>query len=274
MKNLKKFPLYLILFFALAIQSYPIFWIFMSSIKPAEEHITNPPYALPRVPTLNNYRNLIHTPFFTYFKNSVVVVVVTLSGIVILGALAAYPLSKMEFRGRKIIKNFFLLGFMIPIFVSLIPMFSVYNTLGLKNTYWSLIIPQVGFSIPMAMYLYLGFLDSLPDSLIEAAYIDGAGSFQVFFRIVIPLLKNIMASIAIFNFVFVWNEFTFANTFISSAAMKTIPLGINDFVNSYGLRDWGLTFAVVSAAVLPTLVIFFILNKQVMAGMTAGAVKA
>ncbi|MDR2784540.1 MAG: carbohydrate ABC transporter permease [Treponema sp.] len=246
----------------------------MASIKPAEEHIANPPYALPRIPTFDNYRNLIHTPFFTYFKNSVVVVVVTLLGIVILGALAAYPLSKMEFRGRKIIKNFFLLGFMIPIFVSLIPMFSVYNTFGLKNTYWSLIIPQVGFSIPMAMYLYLGFLDSLPDSLIEAAYIDGAGSFQVFFRIVIPLLKNIMASIAIFNFVFVWNEFTFANTFISSAVMKTIPLGINDFVNSYGMRDWGLTFAVVSATILPTLVVFFILNKQVMAGMTAGAVKS
>jgi raffinose/stachyose/melibiose transport system permease protein len=274
MKNLKKFPLYLFLLVVLLIQSYPIFWIFMSSVKSAEAHIMTPPYALPTIPTLDNYRRLVNTPLFTYFGNSVTVAIVTLFGIVLLGALAAYPLSKMEFRGRKLVKNFFLLGFMIPIFVSLIPMFSVYNRLGLKNTYWALIIPQIGFSIPMAMYLYLGFLDKLPDSLIEAAYIDGAGSFQVFFRIVIPLLKNIMASIAIFNFVFVWNEFTFANTFISSSAMKTIPTGLNDFVNSYGVRDWGLTFAAVSVTILPTRVVFFILNKQVMTGMTAGAVKA
>jgi raffinose/stachyose/melibiose transport system permease protein len=246
----------------------------MSSIKPMEEHINNPPYALPKILTADNYRNLIDTPILTYFKNSIIVALVTLTGIVVLGALAAYPLSKMEFRGRKLIRNFFMLGFMIPIFVSLIPMFSIYNKLGLKNTYLSLIIPQVGFSIPMAMYLYLGFLDTLPDSLIEAAYIDGAGSFQIFFRIVIPLLRNIMASITIFNFVFTWNEFTFANTFISSNIMKTIPTGLNDFVNNFGLRDWGLTFAAVSVTILPTLIVFFILNKQVMSGMTAGAVKS
>ena len=167
-----------------------------------------------------------------------------------------------------------MLGFMIPIFVALIPMFSIYRMLGITNTYWSLIIPQVGFGIPMAIYLYLGFLDHLPDSLIEAAYIDGAGSFQIFIQIVLPLLQNVMATIAIFNFVFIWNEFTFANTFINSSLMKTIPPGLNDFVNNYGLRDWGMTFAAVFATVLPTLIVFFILNKQVMEGMTAGAIKS
>ena len=210
----------------------------------------------------------------TYFKNSVVVAAITLTGIVVLGALAAYPLSKMQFRGRTLVRNFFMLGIMIPIFVSLVPMFGVYNRLGLKNTYWSLIIPQVGFAIPMAMYLYIGFLDQIPDALIEAAYMDGAGSFRIFLEIIVPLLHNAIATIAIFEFVFVWNEFTFANTFISTSAMKTVPVGLNDFINNFGLRDWGLTFAAVSVTVLPTLIVFFILNKQVMAGMTAGAVKS
>lgn len=234
----------------------------------------NPPYALPEMPTLINYRNLLDSMIPVYFRNSVIVAAVTLFFIVTLGALAAYPLSKMRFKGRILIRNFFMLGIMIPIFVSLVPMFSIYNALGLKNTYWSLIIPQVGFAIPMAMYLYIGFLDQIPDALMEAAYIDGADSFGIFFKIILPLLKNAVATIAIFEFVFVWNEFTFANTFISTNAMKTVPVGLNDFINNFGLRDWGLTFAAVSVTVMPTLVIFFILNKQVMAGMTAGAVKS
>lgn len=273
-KKWKRVPIYILLLAVAAIQLYPIVWIFLSSIKPAQEHIMNPPYALPEMPTLINYRNLLDSMIPVYFRNSVIVAAVTLFFIVTLGALAAYPLSKMRFKGRNLIRNFFMLGIMIPIFVSLVPMFSIYNALGLKNTYWSLIIPQVGFAIPMAMYLYIGFLDQIPDALIEAAYIDGADSFGIFFKIILPLLKNAVATIAIFEFVFVWNEFTFANTFISTNAMKTVPVGLNDFINNFGLRDWGLTFAAVSVTVMPTLVIFFILNKQVMAGMTAGAVKS
>ncbi|MCC2819479.1 carbohydrate ABC transporter permease [Lachnoclostridium pacaense] len=273
-KSLKRLPLYCLILVVAVIQTYPILWIFLSSIKPSQEHLMNPPYALPTAPTLANYVSLLDSMIPTYFKNSVVVAAITLTGIVVLGALAAYPLSKMQFRGRTLVRNFFMLGIMIPIFVSLVPMFGVYNRLGLKNTYWSLIIPQVGFAIPMAMYLYIGFLDQIPDALIEAAYMDGAGSFRIFLEIIVPLLHNAIATIAIFEFVFVWNEFTFANTFISTSAMKTVPVGLNDFINNFGLRDWGLTFAAVSVTVLPTLIVFFILNKQVMAGMTAGAVKS
>ena len=274
MKVLKKSLVYLVVIVVLLAQTYPIIWIFLASIKPTEEHIMNPPYALPVAPTLANYVKLADTMISTYFKNSVIVVAVTLVLIVVLGALAAYPLAKMEFRGRKLIRSFFMLGIMIPVFVSLIPMFRIYSQLGIKNTYWSLIIPQVGFSISLAMYLFLGFLDYVPNSLIESGYIDGAGSFRIFFRIIMPLLRNTTVTIATFNFVFVWNEFIFANTFISSNSMKTIPRGLNDIIGNYGLRDWGMTFAAGSVTILPTLVIFFILNKQVMTGMTAGAVKA
>lgn len=273
-KKLKRLPVYVVIAAALGTILYPLFWIFMTSVKPTEEQYLFPPYALPRAPTLSNYASLIDSMLPTYFRNSLIVALITITGIVMLGPLAAYPLTKMEFTGRKLIRNLIMTGLMIPLVVSLLPLFSIYNTLGLKNTYLALIIPQIGFAIPISMYLCMGFMEQLPDSIIEAGYIDGAGSFKIYRSIVLPLMRNTLATIAIFQFVFVWNEFTFATTFISKNAMKTVPIGLNDFVNQYGMRDWGLTFAAVGATVLPTLIVFFILNKQVMAGMTAGAVKS
>lgn len=272
-KILKRIPLWLLVAISLTIMLYPLFWIFLSSIKPPEEHYMLPAYAFPTVPTLNNYKALMGSAIPTYFKNSVIVSSVSLIGIVMLGSLASYPLSKMEFKGRQFIRNYIMLGIMIPIFVSLIPLFRIYNTLGLTNTHWALILPQFGFALPISMYLFIAFLNQIPNSLIEAAYIDGAGSFRIYLSMILPLSRNTIATVAIFQFVGVWNEFIFANTFLSTSNMKTIPVGLNDFVNSYGLRDWGLTFAAVATTVLPTLIVFFLLNKQVMSGMTAGAEK-
>ena len=274
MKALRKAVLYTFTFLCVFFQTYPILWIIVSSFKSNEEHTMNPPYSMPERFFFENYTALVDTSIMTYFKNSLIVVVFTLIGIVALGALAAYPLSKMNFPGRKLIKRVFMLGIMIPVFVSLIPMFRVFSAIGIKNTHLSLIIPQVGFSISLAIYLFLGFLDYLPNSIIESGYIDGASSFRIFFSIILPLLRNTIVTIATFNFVFVWNEFIFANTFVSSNAMKTIPIGLNDFIGTFGLRDWGMTFAAITVTVLPTLLVFFVMNKQVMEGMTAGAVKA
>lgn len=166
-----------------------------------------------------------------------------------------------------------MMGLMIPIFVALIPLFRIYNELGLINTHWAVILPQFGFALPISMYLFIAFMDQIPNSLIEAAYMDGGGAFRIYLSIILPLSKNTIVTVAIFQFIGIWNEFTFANTFLSTSEMKTIPIGLNDFVNSYGMRDWGLTFAAVAATVLPTLIIFFFLNRQVMSGMTAGAEK-
>ncbi len=273
MKYLKKTPIYFALAIALIVQLYPILWVISSSLKSKEETLTTAAYAFPRMPTLDNYVQLLDSNMPTYFKNSIIVAVITLFCIVTLGLLAAYPLTKMSFKGQKQILAFFMIGIMIPIFVSLIPMFNIYSTLGLKNTYWSLVIPQVGFALPTAIYLYTGFLRQIPNELLEAACIDGADSKKTFRSIILPMMKGPIATVAIFEFVYVWNEFTFANTFISKSAMKTVPTGLNDFINNYGLRDWGLTFAAVTVTVLPTLILFFLLNKQVISGMAAGAVK-
>lgn len=273
-KFVRRLPMWLLVAVVLVIFLYPLVWIFITSLKPGDEQYLLPAYALPQHPTLDNYRALIGSMIPTYFKNSVIVTGISLLGIVTLGALAAYPLAKMQFKGRKFIRNFIMLGIMIPVFVSLIPLFRIYNSVGLIDTHWALIIPKFGFALPISMYLYIAFLDQIPNSIIEAGYIDGASSFRIFFSLILPLMKGTIATVAIYQFVNIWNEFTFANTFISSSSMKTVPVGLNDFINSYGLRDWGLTFAAVALTVLPTLIVFFFLNKQVMAGMTAGAVKS
>lgn len=257
------------------IQSYPVFWVIMSSMKSGDDIAASAPYALPRKIYWGNYikaltqSNLIH-----YFMNSVIVAISTLLGIVVLSAPAAFAISKIRFKQNEKVLSFFLMGMMIPSFACLIPMFQMYNTLGLRNSYWSVILPQVGFSLPMCIFLYVGFMRSIPNELLEAAAIDGAGSFRIFTKVVFPMAKNSTVTVMIYNFVSIWNEFTYANTFMTKDEMKTLPIGLNAFVGEMGRRDWGATYAAIVIAILPTIIIYFFLNKQVMDGMAAGAVKS
>ena len=265
---------YIFLIVVLVIQTYPMFWVLMSSFKTKDDMAFLEAYSMPSSLYLGNYITaLFESNLIRYFLNSVIVAVGTLVGIVILSAPAAYAISKIQFKQNERLLSFFLLGMMIPIFACLIPMFQIYNAVGLRNTYLYLILPQIGFSLPMAIYLYTGFMKFVPNSLLEAATIDGANSFQIFSKIMFPMAKNSTITIIIYNFVNIWNEFTYANTFMTKGIMKTLPVGLNDFVGEMGRRDWGGTFAAIVLAILPTLIIYFILNKNVMEGMAAGAIK-
>lgn len=269
-----KIAFYIVIFVILILTCYPIFWVVCSSLKTATEVANNPPYSLPTSFYTGNYVNAItqsHLP--NYFMNSTLVAFFTLLFIIVLGAPAAFAISKIRFKQADKVMTYFLMGIMIPAFVCLIPMFQMYNKLGLRNTYLSLILPQVGFSLPMCIYLYVGFMKYVPNSLVEAAVIDGATSTQVFLQVIFPMAKNSTMTILVFNFVGIWNEYTYANTFMTKGIMKTLPIGLNDFVGQMGSRDWGATFAAIVIAVLPTLIVYFFLNKSVMEGMAAGAVK-
>lgn len=265
---------YVILAAIVVIQVYPIFWVIMSSFKTKAAMMGAVPYSLPSSFYLGNYVSMLeNSKIPTYFMNSVVVAVLTLLFTVLIGAPAAFAIEKMKFRAGGKVLAFFLLGIMIPIFVALLPMFQIYNSLGLRNTYLSLILPQVGFNLPICIYLYTGFMKYVPNALIEAAYLEGAGSFKIFSSLMLPMSKNTTITVITFNFIFIWNEFIFANTFMTSSSMKTLPLGLNDFVGLYGFTDWGATYAAITVTILPTLLLYFILNKNVIEGMAAGAVK-
>lgn len=131
----------------------------------------------------------------------------------------------------------------------------------------------MAFHLPLCIYLYVGFMRHVPRSLLESASIDGAGPLRVFLSIVLPLSRNTTMTIIIYNFVFVWNEFVFANTFLTRTDMKTLPVGLNDYVGLYGMVDYGATYAAIVFAVLPTLIIYFTLNKRIIEGMAAGAIR-
>jgi raffinose/stachyose/melibiose transport system permease protein len=266
---------YFILVAFMIIQVYPIFWVITSSFKTHAEVINNAPYSLPHSFYFGNYVSMLkNSKIPTYFLNSSIVALLTLLFTILIGAPAAFAIEKLKFSGSGKVMTFFLIGIMIPIFVTLLPMFQIYNALGLRNTYFSLFLPQVGFNLPICIYLYSGFMRYVPNSLLESAYLDGGGSFAIFRKIILPMSVNTTITIITFNFIFIWNEFIFANTFMTSSNMKTLPLGLNDFVGLFGYTDWGATYAAITVTIVPTLILYFILNKQVIEGMAAGAVKS
>ncbi|MEY8495029.1 carbohydrate ABC transporter permease [Lachnospiraceae bacterium 29-91] len=264
---------YIVLTVIAIIQVYPFFWVITSSFKTAEQLASTPAYSLPQQLFMGNYERAMQSNLPRYFLNSIVVAVCVLAALVIISAPVAFALSKLRFRQSEKVMSFFLFGMMIPVFSCLIPMFRVYNALGIRNTYWALIIPQVGFGLPMCIYLYKNFMERIPNSLVEAAEIDGASPWYVFTKIIFPMSKNVTVTIITFNFIYIWNEFVYANTFMTKNIMKTLPIGLNDFIGEMGMVDWGSTFAAITLTIIPTLIVYFILNRQVIDGMTSGAVK-
>ena len=212
-KSRKNIPIravfYVVILIFVMIQVYPIFWVICSSLKTPDEMTYTAQYALPSGFYLGNYISaLTISSIPRYFLNSTVVAVLTLLGIVVLGCPVAFVISKVKVKYANALMAFFLFGMMVPIFSCLVPMFQIYNRIGLRNTYWALVLPQIGFGLPMCIYLYTGFFKFMPDSLLEAAVIDGATMGTTFRKIVVPMAKNTTMTVLTYNFVFVWNEFT------------------------------------------------------------------
>lgn len=271
---LSKGAMYLLVLIFVGGQILPLAWAIMSSFKSPTDVAENPSYALPVEIYFGNYvRVLTDSNLPLYFLNSTIVALLTIGITVALGAPAAFAIEKLAWKRSRAVMAYFLVGIMIPIFVALLPMFQAYSALGLRNSFWAVVIPQVGFNLPICIYLYGGFMRHVPDALLEAAQLDGAGPWRAFRSLIFPLARNTTITVITFNFIFVWNEFVFANTFLTDEVLKTLPVGLNDFVGAYGARDWGATFAAIVISLLPTLILYFFLNKQVIEGMAAGAVR-
>lgn len=258
----------------LVLQVYPVFYIVTSSMKTAEEFGTLAPYQLPGSVNFNNYINVLtNSAILTYFKNSLIIVVAVLAVLLTFSSMAGFALSKINFKGKKFLLTFFLLGLMLPMQVALIPLFTIFSKLNLLNTYAAIILPQIAFSLSYSIQLFYSFNKFLPNDVIEAAIIDGCSPMGTFVKIVCPMSKNSILTVATMQGVFCWNDFINAYTFTRSTTMKTVPLGLNDFVGMYGLTDWGSTFAMIVLTVLPTFVFYFFTSKYMLGGLTSGAVK-
>ena len=257
----------------LLVQIYPVIWLFAASLKPTIE-LSSTPFGLPKSITLTHFVKVLSDgKIVGYMWNSFKITAVSLILIVSLSATAGFALSKFRARVSKGIYAFFVFGIMVPVQITLIPLFIFYSRVGILNTSFAMVLPQVGFALPLSIMMFVGFYSFVPDELIEAAIVDGCSSYRIFGQIVFPLARNTVITIASMYSILIWNDFIFANTFISSSAAKTVALGLKDYVGAFGNVDWGSTFAAIVISILPPMIIYFLLNKWVTAGMTMGATK-
>ena len=258
----------------LVLMVYPIVYVILSSMKTKDDLRKLPSWALPSTFNIDNYIRVFTTsPMLTYFKNSIIITVGVLIPLLLFSFMAGFALSKIQFRGNKKLLSYFLLGLMLPFQVALIPLFTIFSKLNLLNTYAAVIIPQIAFSLSYSIQLFYSFCKFLPDEIIEASIIDGCSPFKSFTVVVFPMATNSILTVATMQGVFTWNDFVNAYTFTRSTSMKTVTLGLNDFVGFMGTKDWGATFAAIVVTVLPTFIFYFFTNKYMLSGLTAGAVK-
>ncbi|ODT32478.1 MAG: ABC transporter permease [Kaistia sp. SCN 65-12] len=250
----------------------PFFWMVSVSLKPAAEPFAIPARLWPENPTFDNYLTAFRPEFRTYFLNSVVVSLSTVVITVTLALFAAYSFTRTQMRLLSILMVLVIVAQMFPASAIIIPIYKMMKAADLLNTYTSLILAYVTVTLPVAIWMLRGFLARLPVALEEAAAIDGAGPFKIFFLIILPLCKPGIVATAVFVLIVTWQEFLFALSFTSTKEMRTLPVGMNDFIGQYGIRYGELMASSVLISV-PVIAVFFLLQRQFVAGLTAGAVK-
>ena len=219
-----------------------------------------------------NYPDVINNGFFGFFFRSLLIVSVSLVLMLIISAFAAYPLSRMKFKLRNFLYAGIVAMMSVPMHVTLIPIYQMTNSMGLINNLFSLLGPYVAFALPMGVFILTGFMMTIPKEMEEAAVIDGCNKYNMFFRIILPLSKAGLSTLAIYNAVGMWNEFAFANIFLNDIKVKTLPLALGAFKGEHA-QDTPLILTVLTLSALPTIILFLIFQDKLVKGMMAGAVK-
>ena len=255
------------------IQVYPLFWLFLFSVKNNTEIFGGNILGFPRIWQWSNYSEALSSGNVgRYFINSSIVTILTIVISSILVATSAYAIVRMKWKYSKLVLTIFLMGMMVPIHATLLPLFIILKDLNLLNTYASLVIPYVAFAIPMGIFILTGFLYTIPKELEESAFLDGCSIYKTFYYIILPLIRPALATIAIFTYLSTWNELMFANTFINSDAIKTLTVGIMSLSGQYQ-TEWGPIGAGLVIATIPTILIYVLLSEQVQKSLVVGAVK-
>lgn len=250
----------------------PFFFMVLNSFKNKFEILTNGVFALPQKMNLANYANVLSGGFIRYFLNSVVLLLVVLFLILMISAFAAYPLARFKFRLNGFIYGLIVACMAIPIHITLIPVFQMTKALGIYDSIGALIGPDVAFALPISVFILTSFMKGIPKEIEESAEIDGCNRYTMFFKIMLPLTKPGLSTLAIYNGVNVWNEFSFAYTLTQSPHNRTLPLAVWDFQGQYAMNT-PMIMAVLTMTVLPMIILFLFAQDKLIKGMTAGAVK-
>jgi len=253
----------------------PLLWMFISSFKTNSEILADP-WGFPGALHLDNWaRAWTGAHIGRYFLNSLVVVTGSVSLTMLMGATAAYVFARYEFRGRQVVYYLFVGGLMFPVFLALVPLFFVVRNAGLFNTWLGLILVYAAYSLPFTVFFLTAFFRTLPTSVAEAALVDGCGHFRLFFRVMLPMARPGMISVAIFNFLSHWNQFLLPQVLLQGDESKwMLAQGLFALSVSQGYAgDYARLFAGLSIAVLPVLAVYVAFQRQVQTGLTAGQLK-
>ncbi len=261
------------LFLFFIVIMFPIYWLYVTSFKPAEETVSKPVRYWPEHVTLENYVFVLaNTKFPYFFFNSILVAVVTGTATVFLSIFAGYSLSRFQFRGKQLTLVLFLATQMIPVIILIVPLFILFRDLLLLNTLISLMIVYTVIALPFCTLMITGFFRRIPVSLEESAMIDGCTRFGSIFRVIVPVMLPGIVATFVFAFLAAWNEFFFAIMFINTEIKKTIPVGISMFIQKVNV-NWGMMTASAGMALLPAAFLFMLIQKYIIAGLTEGSVK-
>lgn len=256
----------------LAMAGLPFYFMVQSGFKRQFDLLTAPFWTLPKTWTFDNYRTVLGGAFFHSLLNSVLVVTISVTLILTAASMAAYAFARLDFRFNRTLFGVVVAGLTIPVHVTLIPVYLLTTRLGLYDTLWALIGPYVAFNLPLSIFVLTEFMRGIPRELEEAARLDGASAAGIFWRIVLPLSKPGLATVAIYNAVALWNEFVFAYVLTSSPANRTLPLAIWDYQGQYA-ANIPLVMAVLSLSTLPLILVYIVAQERVTGGMMAGAIK-
>lgn len=244
---------------------------FLSSFKTRTDLVNNT-LGFPKSFTLENYRFvLLEDHFGRYFINSLLLVVMGLGLLLLCASMVAYGISRFQFKGKSMLRSYFLIGLMFPVQLGILPLFIMLTRAHLNNTLIGVaLLYAANMSFPV--FVFSNFFRGIPWELSESAKIDGANEWQVFWNIIIPISKPVLFTIGLINFVLIWNDFYIPLVFLTKSSVRTLTLGVYTYMNNF-LATWHLVFAAVIIALLPVIIVFFCFSEQIADGVTSGAIK-
>lgn len=257
-----------------AIALFPLFLIFLNSFK-SRRAIFGDPLGMPidKAFSMKGYNSVLtNSDFPMYFGNSMTVTCVSLFLILLFGAMAAHALSEYRFPGDRFLGIYLILGIMVPIRLGTVALLQLIVDLKLANTLTALILVYTAQGLPVAIFIFTEFLRSVSREIKDSARIDGLSEYRIFFEVVVPLVRPVIATVAVFSMIPIWNDLWFPLILAPGEASRTVTLGVQQFIGQYNV-DWGAVLAALSVAVFPVLVMYIIFSKQLIRGITSGAVK-
>ena len=264
---------YAILIIWALISLFPVYWMLTFSLKTNPEIFGENVMGLPKYWVWANYDRALNTGNMPrYFLNSLIVAVSTIMITLVASVMATYAMTRLEWKNRKRMNKFFMLGLTVPIHASIVPLYTTLSKVHLLNTLWALIIPYSAFSLAMGILIATGFMGDIPYDLDEAAFLDGCGVWGIFFRVIAPLMTPAVATVGIYTFLQCWNELMFANVFVTAPQWRTLPVGVQALSGQY-TTEWGPIGAALSIATIPTLIVYIFLSRRIQDSFIAGAVK-